>query len=45
MIRIIKRQKIGLKFKEETGEMLHLEAGWCWKRMENVSWMDHVKND
>jgi hypothetical protein len=25
MIGIIKRQKIGLKFKEETSEMLHLE--------------------
>jgi len=43
MIRIIKRQKIGLKFKEETSDMLHLEHSYCWKRKENIHWMDHMK--
>ena len=37
--------KIGLKFKEETSEMLHFEHSfvWCWRRMEKISWTEFMK--
>jgi hypothetical protein len=38
--------QIGLKFKEETNEMLQLQYSfvWCWRRMETISCTNHVKN-
>jgi hypothetical protein len=40
------RQQIGLKFKEETSKVLHLEHSfvWCWRRMD-VSWTNFVQNE
>jgi hypothetical protein len=60
-------QHTGHKFKEETGELLHLDVlfygvetwtlrkleqtflesfvTWCWRRVENISWTDRVKNE
>jgi replicative superfamily II helicase len=40
-------QQTGLKFKEETSKVLHLEHSfvWCWRRVEKISWTDHVRNE
>jgi hypothetical protein len=58
-------QRDGLKLKEETSKMLHLEHSffcmvlkrghcgrylgsfetWCCRRMENISWIDHLRNE
>ena len=40
-------QQTGLKFEEETNEVLHLEHSfiWYWRRMEKISWINHVRNE
>jgi hypothetical protein len=39
--------QVGLKFDEETSEVLHLEKSfvWCWRRMEKTSWTNYMRNE